>query len=183
MTSVGCKVPLITDWLGQNKTQSEIGLHEHNDKLNEVKWDGNSVWLSYNTHILPIFYTWFSSSKLTQKKLCGTYTTHYINPIISHVDCVWWEYPDPHHHLVPCWLLLSDRIDQNSFTAAEAFTHCWTPFTSTLVSIEAVGITNKQWQWVATWPPLVIAWWREEIEPAGHSLPLVPAIVPYTADV
>lgn len=80
-------------------------------------------------------------------------------------------------------ILQSDRMEPNSLTAAEAFMHCWTPFASTLVSMKAVGITNKQWQRVATWQPIVIACWREETQPAGHSLPLVPAAVPYTAHV
>lgn len=39
--------------------------------------------------------------------------------------------------------------------------HCWTPFASTLVSMKAAGITNKQWLRVATWQPAAIAWWRE----------------------
>ncbi len=61
--------------------------------------------------------------------------------------------------------------------------HRWTRFASALVFMEAVGITNKQWQWVATWQPIATAWRREETQPAGHSLLLMPVAIPYTAHV
>lgn len=61
--------------------------------------------------------------------------------------------------------------------------HRWTPFAATLISMKTVGITNKQWQRVATWQPIAIAWRREETQPAGLSLPPMPATIPYNAHV